>query len=76
VQATWGEGTWSVEIPAPNDLLLFVLSGTSTVRTSQSMLHLHSGDFTVVPRGTVYQLSTAKGTALVRVTRENVQQGL
>lgn len=76
VQAAWGEGTWPVEIPAPKDLLLFVLSGTATARTSQSMLHLHSGDFTVVPRGTVYQLSTTKGTALVRVTRESVQQGL
>nr|HID13079.1 cupin domain-containing protein [Anaerolineae bacterium] len=74
VQAAWGEGTWPVEIPAPHDLLLFVLNGTATARTSQSMLHLHPGDFTVVPQGTVYQLSTTKGTALVRVTREGVKR--
>jgi len=71
VQAAWGEGMWRVEIPAPHDLLLFVLEGTATVRTSQSMLHLHPGDFTVLPQGTVYQLSTTKGTALARVTRES-----
>ncbi|MDY7079433.1 MAG: cupin domain-containing protein [Chloroflexota bacterium] len=70
VQAAWGEGTWAVEISPSHDLMLFVLSGTATVRTSQSMLHLHSGDFTVVPRGAVYQLSTTQGTALARVTRE------
>ncbi len=73
VQAAWGEGTWPVEIPAPHDLLLFVLEGTATARTSQSMLHLHPGDFTVVPQGTVYQLSTTKGAALVWVTREGVR---
>ena len=73
VQAAWGEGIWPVEIPVPHDLLLFVLEGTATVRTSQSMLHLHPGDFTVVPQGTVYQLSTTKGTALVRMTREDVK---
>jgi mannose-6-phosphate isomerase-like protein (cupin superfamily) len=70
VQAAWGEGIWQVEIPATHDVLLFVLEGTATTRTSQSMLHLHPGDFTVVPQGTVYQLSTTKGTALVRVTHE------
>jgi len=70
VQAAWGEGTWPVEVPAPHDLLLFVLNGTATARTSQSMLHLHPGDFTVVPQGTTYQLSTTRGTALVRVIRE------
>jgi len=72
VQTAWGEGTWPVEIPASHDLLLFVLSGTATVRTSQSMLHLHPGDFTIVPRGAVYQLSTTRGTALVQMTRESV----
>jgi mannose-6-phosphate isomerase-like protein (cupin superfamily) len=70
VQVAWGEGTWSVEIPAPDDLLLFVLSGTATVRTSQNMLHMHPGDFTVVPQGAMYQLSTTRDTALVRVVRE------
>ncbi len=73
VQTAWGEGTWPVEIPASHDVLLFILNGTATVRTSQSMLHLHPGDFTVVPRGAVYQLSTTKGTALVWVTREGVK---
>jgi mannose-6-phosphate isomerase-like protein (cupin superfamily) len=70
VQVAWGEGTWSVEIPTPDDLLLFVLNGTATVRTSQSMLHLHPGDFTIVPQGAMYQLSTTKETALVRVMHE------
>jgi mannose-6-phosphate isomerase-like protein (cupin superfamily) len=74
VQVAWGEGTWPVEIPVPHDLLLFVLEGTATARTSQSMLHMHPGDFTVVPQGTVYQLSTTRGTALVRVTREDVKR--
>lgn len=73
VQAAWGEGIWPVEIPVPHDLLLFVLEGTATARTSESMLHLHPGDFTIIPQGAVYQLSTTKGTALVRVTREDVE---
>ena len=73
VQTAWGEGTWPVEIPAVHDVLLFVLSGTATVRTPQSMLHLHQSDFTIVPRGAIYQLSTTQGTALVRLTREQVQ---
>jgi mannose-6-phosphate isomerase-like protein (cupin superfamily) len=73
VQTAWGEGTWLVEIPASHDILFFVLNGTATVRTSRSMLHLHPGDFTVVPRGAVYQLSTTRGTALVRVTRGDAQ---
>lgn len=73
LQTAWGEGTWPVEVPTSHDLLLFVLNGTATVRTSQSMLHLHPGDFTVVPLGTIYQLSTTKGTALVQVTRERAQ---
>ena len=75
VQAAWGEGTWAVEIPASHDVLLFVLNGTATVRTPQSMLHLHQGDFTVVPRGAIYQLSTTQGTALVRLTREKIEGG-
>lgn len=73
VQVAWGEGTWPTEIPAVHDLLLFVLNGTATVRTPQSMLHLHPGDFIVVPREIVYQLSTTRDTALLRVTRESVQ---
>jgi len=74
VQVAWGEGAWSVEMPAPHDLLIFVLRGTATVRTSQSMMHLHPGDFTVVPHGALYQLSTSRDTALVRVTREGVKR--
>jgi mannose-6-phosphate isomerase-like protein (cupin superfamily) len=70
LQAAWGEGTWPVEIPSPGDLFLFVLNGTATVRTSESMLHLHPGDFTVVLEGEVYQLSTTRDTALVRVMRQ------
>jgi len=71
VQAAWGEGTWPVEIPTVHDVLFFVLNGSATVRTARSMLHLHPGDFTVVPQGAVYQLSTTQDTALVRVAREN-----
>ncbi len=68
LQVTWGEGTWPVGIPSPRDSFIFVLDGTATVRTSDSMVHLHPGDFTVVPEGMIYQLSTTKGTALVQVT--------
>jgi mannose-6-phosphate isomerase-like protein (cupin superfamily) len=71
VQAAWGEGTWPVEIPATHDVLFLVLNGTATVRTSESMLHLHADDFTVVPQGAIYQLSTTQGTALARVMRED-----
>jgi len=72
VETAWGVGTWPVGVPASHDVLLFVLNGTATVRTAQSMLHLHPGDFTVVPQGAVYQLNTTRGTALVRVTREKL----
>lgn len=74
VQVAWGEGAWPVEIPALRDLLLFVLKGTATARTSHSMVHLHPGDFTVVPHGAVYQLVTTRDTVLVRVTREDVKR--
>jgi len=74
VQVASGEGTWPVEIPSPHDLLLLVLRGTATVRTSESMLHLHPGDFTALPQGTVYQLSTTRDTALAQVTREDVKR--
>lgn len=73
VQVAWGEGAWPVEVPVPHDLLLFVLKGTATARTSQSMVHLHPGDFTVVPHGAVYQLGTTRDTTLVRVTREDAK---
>jgi mannose-6-phosphate isomerase-like protein (cupin superfamily) len=70
LQVGQGEGTWPVEVPAPDYLFLFVLKGTATARTAESMLHLHAGDFTIVPEGEVYQLSTTRDTALVRVTKE------
>jgi mannose-6-phosphate isomerase-like protein (cupin superfamily) len=69
VQVGYGEGTWAVDLPAPRDLMLFVSEGNATVRTTESMVHLHAGDLTAIPVGTVYQLSTTKGTSLVRVTR-------
>lgn len=69
LQIAYGEGTWPVEVPASHDLLLFVWRGTATVRTSDSMVHLHAGDLTAVPRETVYQLSTTRDTALVRIAR-------
>jgi mannose-6-phosphate isomerase-like protein (cupin superfamily) len=70
LRVAWGEGTWPVEVPVPDHLFLFVLNGTATVRTSESMLHLHPGDFTIVPEGEVYQLSTTRDTTLVIMTRE------
>jgi len=73
VQVAWGEGTWPVEIPASHDVMFFVLDGAATARTSLSMIHLHPGDLTVAPQGAVYQLSTTKGTVLVRVTRGDVK---
>jgi len=70
VQVGWGDGIWSVDAPAAHDVLLLVESGTATVRTDQSMAHLHPGDLTVVPEGALYQLSTTRGTSLVRVVSE------
>lgn len=69
VQVAWGEGTWPVEIPAPHDTMVFDLRGTATLHTPEAMLHLHPGDFVVVPQGMVYQLSTTRDTALVWVTQ-------
>ncbi len=74
VQVAWGEGTWPMEIPAFHAVMFFVLDGTATARTSSSMVHLHPGDLTVVPRGAVYQLSTTRDTVLARVTREAVRR--
>jgi mannose-6-phosphate isomerase-like protein (cupin superfamily) len=70
VQVAWGEGTWPVEIPTAQDLLFFVLKGTATARTTVSMLHLHAGDLTVIPEGSVYQISTTKDTTLVQIAKE------
>jgi mannose-6-phosphate isomerase-like protein (cupin superfamily) len=71
VQVARGGGVWPVEIPVAHDRLLYVLDGTATARTFRSMLHLHPGDFTVVPRGAEYQLHSARGTTLVQVTRKS-----
>jgi mannose-6-phosphate isomerase-like protein (cupin superfamily) len=71
LQTAWGVGAWPVGIPDSHDVLFYILKGTATVRTSARMLHLHPGDFTVVPRGVVYQLSTTQGTALARVNHED-----
>ena len=69
VQVAHGEGTWPVEVPASDDLMLLVLDGNATVRTAENMVHLHPGDITAAPGGTIYHLSTSRGTSLVRVTR-------
>ena len=69
VQVACGEGTWPVEVPAPADLGILLLRGNATVRTGESMVHLHQGDLTAVPVGEVYHLSTTRGTSLVRITR-------
>jgi len=71
VQVAWGVGTWPVGIPDFHEKLLFVLKGTATVRTAEHMLHLHDGDFTVLPQGAVFQLSTTQGTAMARLVRED-----
>jgi len=71
VQVARGEGNWPVHIPAPHDRLLYVLEGTATVRTFRSMLHMHPGDFALVPRGAEFQLNSTRGTVLVQVTREH-----
>jgi quercetin dioxygenase-like cupin family protein len=69
VQVAHGEGTWPVEVPAPADLAILLLSGNATVRTEGSMVHLHQGDLTAVPAGVIYHLSTTRGTSLARITR-------
>ncbi len=71
VQVARGEGGWPVEAPVAHDQLLYVLEGTATARTFRSMLHMHPGDFTVVPRGAEYQLHSTRGTTLIQVTRES-----
>jgi len=69
VQVAQGEGTWPVEVPAPADLGILLLTGNATVRTAEGMVHLHQGDMTAVPVDVVYHLSTTRGTSLVRITR-------
>lgn len=69
LQVGRGGGNWTPEVPAANDRLIYVLDGVATVRTSQSMQHLHPGDLAVVPRGAIYQLSSGEAM-LVRAGRE------
>lgn len=71
VQIAQGEGLWSSAMQSDQDMLLGVLDGSATVRTSESMLHMHPGDFTVIPGGQDYGLSSTHGTALVWVTRKS-----
>jgi quercetin dioxygenase-like cupin family protein len=68
LQVAQGDGVWPAEPLSLHDSFVFVLEGTATVRTSEIMLHLHKGDFTVIPEGTACQLSTTKGTIVVRLT--------
>lgn len=71
LQVARGGGNWPIRRPRSREQLIYVLEGTATARTVHSMLHMHPGDFTVIPPGATCQLSTTSGTALVRVTREN-----
>lgn len=66
-----GQGTWPIQGAIAHDRLLLLLTGGAVVRTFQSLLHMHSGDFTVVPRGATYHLHGAANTVLVQVTRED-----
>jgi mannose-6-phosphate isomerase-like protein (cupin superfamily) len=66
-----GAGSWPVDFPVVHDRLFYVLEGTATLQTTSTFLHLHPGDFTVVPRRTVYRLSSSYDTSLVRLTRES-----
>jgi len=70
VQVGWGEGRWMTRSPLPYSELIFVLDGTATVRTLWSMLYLHPGDFTVVPKGMFYELYSSGNSILIRVTHE------
>lgn len=72
MRVAWGEGVWPLPNQAPHDRLFFVLGGEATVRSTGSMLHLHGGEFTVLPGGTAAQLSTTQGTVLVLLTREEM----
>jgi mannose-6-phosphate isomerase-like protein (cupin superfamily) len=71
VQTAQGTGTWPIQVPCSHSALYFVLKGSATVTTSQAFLHLHPGEFTVVPEGMLYRLSTTRNTALVRITHED-----
>lgn len=72
LQVARGAGNWPTPRPCWREQLIYVLDGTATARTVHSMLHMHPGDFTVIPPGATCQLSTTSDSALVRVTRENV----
>ena len=68
LQVGLGEGSWVLDVPAPQDVLLYVWAGTASVQTHDSVQHLHAGELSVVREGEVYHLSTSKNAILVRVT--------
>lgn len=70
VQVARGEGVWPVPEVAVHETLLTALRGTAVVQTEAGTLALRPDELTVLPRGTVYTLTTAAETVLVRITRE------
>jgi len=70
VQVGWGEGVWPMPELAIHDTLLVALGGTAVVQTEEETIALRPDELTVVPRGGLYTLTTARETVLVRVTRE------
>jgi len=75
LQVAWGEGTWPVDVPAPCDIFFYVLEGGGTIEASGHMVRLDPGEAVVVPRGSLYRLSTERDTRLVRVGWEDVMGG-
>jgi len=71
LQVARGEGSWVMEVPAPQDVLLYVLEGTASVQMSDTMHHLHPGESSVVREGMVYHFSMSKDSVLLRVTRKH-----
>ncbi|NLE43659.1 MAG: cupin domain-containing protein [Chloroflexi bacterium] len=73
VEVAWGEGTWPTRVPTECDQLLGVLKGTMVLRTSSMMVHLHPGQFAVVPSGIIYQLSTTRASVVTRLARKGTR---
>ncbi|HHS96571.1 MAG TPA: cupin domain-containing protein [Chloroflexi bacterium] len=70
VQVARGEGTWPLPEVAEHDTLLVALEGTVVVQTDRGGLALRPDELTVVPRGTLYSLTTTNDAVLVRLTRD------
>jgi len=70
VQVAQGEGMWPVPELAAHDTLLVALDGTAVVQTRRGTLALRADELTVIPQGTLYTLTTARETLLVRVMKE------